>query len=132
MDKTLIINKIKEYYNFKSDSEFARHLEISSQVLSNWKSRNTFDPALIYTKCLDINAEWLLTGKGEMLKSTYKSVDMVNEVQAMYAKEEKTIEALKSDISYKNIIIAGLERENKLLWKLVDSDDSSNEKKQIG
>lgn len=69
MDKTLIINKIKEHYKFKSDSEFARYLDITPQVLSNWKTRNTFDPSLVYTKCLDINPEWLLTGKGEMLRN---------------------------------------------------------------
>jgi ribosomal protein S8E len=68
IDKTLIINKIKERYKFKSDTEFARHLDITPQVLSNWKTRNTFDPSLVYTKCLDINPEWLLTGKGEMLR----------------------------------------------------------------
>lgn len=69
MDKTLMINQIIEYYKFSSDAEFARHLGIRPQVLSNWKNRSTFDPELIYTKCLDINPEWLLTGKGEMLRS---------------------------------------------------------------
>lgn len=68
MDKSLIINRIKEHYGFKSDSEFARYLEISAQVLSNWKARNTYDALLIYTKCVEINPEWLLTGKGNMLK----------------------------------------------------------------
>jgi repressor LexA len=74
MDKTLIIKEIKEHYNFKKDSELAKHLGISSQVLTNWKSRNTYDAELIYTKCLEINPEWLLTGKGDMLK---KDKDLV-------------------------------------------------------
>jgi hypothetical protein len=68
MDKLLIINEIIKYYGYKKDSEFANRLGISSQVLTNWKSRNTYDAELIYTKCLDINPEWLLTGKGSMLK----------------------------------------------------------------
>lgn len=68
MDKSLIINDIKKHYNFEKDSDFAKFLGISSQVLSNWKSRNTYDAEHIYTKCLEINPEWLLTGKGEMLK----------------------------------------------------------------
>lgn len=68
MDKTLILNKIKEFKNFKSDAEFARYLEIPPQNLSKWKRRNTYDTELIYTKCTDLNPEWLLTGKGEMLK----------------------------------------------------------------
>ncbi|MDO4224760.1 MAG: hypothetical protein Q4C75_02585, partial [Bergeyella zoohelcum] len=52
-----------------SDAEFARFLEIPAQNLSKWKARNTYDIELIYTKCPEINPEWLLTGQGEMLKN---------------------------------------------------------------
>ena len=69
MDKTLILNKIKEYKNFKSDADFARFLEIPAQNLSKWKARNTYDIEILYTKCTELNPEWLLTGEGEMLKS---------------------------------------------------------------
>ena len=69
MDKSLILNKIKSYLNLKSDTELANFLGIKPQVLSNWRARNTFDTELIYTKCVDIDANWLLTGEGEMLKS---------------------------------------------------------------
>jgi repressor LexA len=72
MDKSLILNKIKKHYSFKSDSEFAKFLGITPQVLSNWKSRNTFDVELIYTKCLVFNSEWLLTGEEPMLKNPRK------------------------------------------------------------
>ena len=70
MDKSLILNKIKSYLNLKSDTELANFLGIKPQVLSNWRARNTFDTELIYTKCVDIDANWLLTGEGEMLKSS--------------------------------------------------------------
>lgn len=69
MDKTLIINRIKKHYGFNKDSDFANYLGISPQVLSNWKSRNTYDAELIYTKCVEVAPEWLLTGKGEMIKT---------------------------------------------------------------
>lgn len=68
MDKTLILNKIREYKNFKSDADFARFLEIPAQNLSKWKARNTFDIEILYTKCTELNPEWLLTGEGNMLK----------------------------------------------------------------
>ena len=61
-DNSLILNKIKEYYNIKKDADFARFPGISPQLLSNWHARNTLDVALLYTKCLDLNPEWLLTG----------------------------------------------------------------------
>ncbi|MGJ5643243.1 LexA family transcriptional regulator [Formosa sp. S-31] len=75
MDKTLIINKIIEHYNFKSDADFARFLGIRPQTLSNWKSRNTYDAELLYTKCVNINPEWLLTGEGELLKTEENSLN---------------------------------------------------------
>ncbi|MFE3849122.1 helix-turn-helix domain-containing protein [Flavobacterium sp. LB3P45] len=68
MDKTLMLNMLQNYYGLNKDIDFASLLGISSQVLSNWKKRNTFDAELIYTKCLNINPEWLLTGNGDMFK----------------------------------------------------------------
>lgn len=68
VDKSLILREIKSYYGFKSNSEFARYLGIAPQVLSNWIARNTYDAELIYTKCEEISASYLLTGKGEMLR----------------------------------------------------------------
>lgn len=73
MDKALIIKKIRDHYRFRSDSEFARHLGIKPQVLSNWKKRNTYDAALLYTKCLSISPAWLLTGEGPMLREGVES-----------------------------------------------------------
>lgn len=66
MDKTMMLNMLQSYYGLNKDVDFANTLGISSQVLSNWKKRNTFDAELIYTKCLNINPEWLLTGIGNM------------------------------------------------------------------
>ena len=49
--------------------DFASMLGITAQAISTWLSRNTFDLDLVFTKCEGISPEWLLTGKGEMLKS---------------------------------------------------------------
>ncbi|MXP06011.1 hypothetical protein G8C41_08210 [Apibacter sp. B3706] len=68
MDKTIILNEIKKYYGFTKDSQLVKHLGITSQILYNWKRRNSFNIKLIYTKCEIFNYEWLLTGKGPMLK----------------------------------------------------------------
>lgn len=133
-DKSIIKQNILKYLDFigVSQYKFYKKTGITRGVLAqnNGMSEENITRFLDHYK--NINTEWLLSGKGEMLKSIYRNVDMVNETQARYDKEEKIIEALKTEISYKDIIIAGLERENKLLWKLVDGDDTSNGKKQIG
>lgn len=64
-----MLDVIKRHLNMNKNSEFARFLGISSQAVSNWYSRNTFDAELLYTKCDFINPDWLLTGRGSMLKS---------------------------------------------------------------
>ncbi|GEM55279.1 hypothetical protein B0A58_07255 [Flavobacterium branchiophilum NBRC 15030 = ATCC 35035] len=69
MSKTNILQAIQDYYFFKKDSQFANFLGVTPQVLSNWKSRGTFDINIIYTKCVDFSLEWLVTGQGEMLKT---------------------------------------------------------------
>lgn len=61
-DKTLILNRIKLYYGFKSDADFARFLGIKPNSLSNWYKRNTIDYDLVFSKCEDLNIEWLLSG----------------------------------------------------------------------
>lgn len=63
-----MLQEIKNHFGFKKDVDFANFLGVSSQTLTNWSARNNFDTELIYTKCVEINPEWLLTGKGSMLK----------------------------------------------------------------
>ncbi len=107
MDKTLILNKIKEYKNFKSDAEFARFLEIPPQNLSKWKGRNTYDIEIIYTKCTEINPEWLLTGQGEMLKQEVTKSEVVNiDYKEKYYKALEDKENLYKDKEalYKQVI----------------------------
>ena len=64
-----MLDALKECLNMPKNKDLAEYLGITSQAVSNWYSRNTFDTELIYTKCDFLNPEWLLTGKGEMLKT---------------------------------------------------------------
>lgn len=92
MDKSLILNKIKEHYAIVRDADFARFLGIKPQTLASWHTRNTFDIELLYSKCVDIDANWLLSGEGNMLKNNLsittqevpsfrKTIDPVHELQ---------------------------------------------------
>ena len=69
MDKSLIIKELIKYYGEGKNIEFAKKLGIKPQTINTWVARNTFDIELIFAKCERINANWLLSGKGEMLRS---------------------------------------------------------------
>jgi len=79
-----MLDRIKEHYNFKKDSAFAEFLGIKPQVLSNWKSRNSFDAELVYSKCPEINPSWLLCGKEPMINHSTAGEQLVNEAHTPY------------------------------------------------
>lgn len=64
LDKKLIISRIKSAYNLKSDTELADFLGIPPTTLSSWKARNSIDLDKLYAKCVDINWDYLITGRG--------------------------------------------------------------------
>lgn len=74
IDKKQILKDLIAYYGFKSDTEFANFLEISVQTLSSWKTRNTFDIDLLYAKCINVDGNFLLTGKGNIEKRNIKNM----------------------------------------------------------
>ncbi|MDX1350238.1 MAG: S24 family peptidase [Putridiphycobacter sp.] len=67
MDSTTILDRIKEVYGFKTNSQFANFLDVKPTTISSWYARNTFDAGLIYAKCKDIDGNFLFTGKGDVL-----------------------------------------------------------------
>ncbi|UWY28840.1 helix-turn-helix domain-containing protein [Flavobacterium sp. TR2] len=93
MDKSLILNRLKNIKNFATDTELANFLNISRSTLSNWYARNSIDYDLLFSKCennVDIN--WLLTGNGynvknesnvlaEPIESSRKTKDPIYELQ---------------------------------------------------
>lgn len=63
-----ILNRLKEAYNIQKDIELANLLGISKSTLSNWVSRDSLDYDKVFSKCEHINIDWLLTGRGSMLR----------------------------------------------------------------
>ena len=98
MDKSLIINKIIEAKKFKSDADFARFLGISSQSLSKWKARNTYDIELLYTKCPDLNPDWLFTGEGSIFRNELQQEEVPTN-------ENELITLLREKVKDKEMII---------------------------
>ena len=58
------------HYTSGNKAKFATLLGVSAQTISAWGARNTFDSELIYTKCVGLSSEWLLTGDGAMLRDS--------------------------------------------------------------
>lgn len=103
MNKALILNRIiNELFN-GSKSDFARKLDVKPQTISSWIARNTFDIELIFAKCDNLSAEFLLTGEGSMLKTSEKGVETASE-----SGSNGTIEALKGIIKEQATEIATL------------------------
>lgn len=67
-----IIERLKIGLELSSDNALADTLGVSKTTLSNWKSRNSLDFPLVFSLCEHISLEWLLTGKGNMLKEEEK------------------------------------------------------------
>lgn len=117
----MILNKIKEYYNFKTNTEFANFLGIPPTTLSSWYSRNTMDYHLIYAKCKDIDANWLLTGEGEMLRQGVGGAAPAarppeapaQELEALRREVQllrKLVDTLEATVAAKDTIIGQLQR----------------------
>ncbi len=70
MDKKNRLQSIIDYYSHGKPSVFAGFLGVAPSTISSWLSRDTLDYDLVFAKCENISPEWLLTGKGEMLKNS--------------------------------------------------------------
>ena len=66
--KADILGRLKLASNSTSDADLARFLGIATATLSNWKSRGSLDYDLVFSKCEQLNLDWLLTGRGNMEK----------------------------------------------------------------
>lgn len=56
-----------EYYSAGDNGKFAEKIGIAPQTLSTWKARSKIDYEVVYSSCEGLDANWLLTGKGDML-----------------------------------------------------------------
>jgi hypothetical protein len=91
----LIIERLSTYFKVDTNTALAQKLGVSATTLSNWKSRNTIDYELIFTKCEGIDLNWLLLGKGKMHQSNYD-----------YSDKNSPPGVAEDPLSYKEIIRA--------------------------
>ena len=74
MTKQDILESIINYYSGGNKSKFASMIGVKPQTINTWLLRGTFDIELIYSKCEHLSGDWLLSGEGEMLRSTNEAI----------------------------------------------------------
>lgn len=87
INKIAVIQRIKDALKISSDAELANILGIKRSTLSNWKARNTIDFDVVFSKCESINADWLLTGRGPMLRDDAPS----DEVRRQHIEQDSNV-----------------------------------------
>ncbi|HBX45525.1 helix-turn-helix domain-containing protein [Limibacterium fermenti] len=114
INKSQILDRLKEAYNLAGNSELARFLGVAPNTITNWYKRNSIDYDLVFTKCVDIDLTWLITGKESKLAKEKTS-------SLLFPENTKTNETTKElinkicDLSAENAI---LKKENEELREL--------------
>lgn len=67
MNKNDRLQALIDYYSNGAKTEFAKKLGIAPSTLSSWIKRETLDYDLLFAKCENVNTEWLLSGKGDIV-----------------------------------------------------------------
>lgn len=68
----IVLEKLREFYGFKTFGKLANFLGVKQNTLSSWISRDSLDEDLIFRKCEGISYDWIRTGEGEMLLPSVK------------------------------------------------------------
>ena len=89
-----MVEALISYYSSGNKAQFAKRLDIKPQTINTWISRGTFDAELIYSKCEDVSGDWLLSGEGEMLRTSRHAVSYPAADKRMIESQQETIERL--------------------------------------
>lgn len=134
LDKTLILNRIKAYYKFKKDIEFASFLGIASNTLGNWHSRNTMNFDRVFTKCERLNPNWIINGVGRPNKdydNLQESITSeVEDLEQDYRLKNfgKETERLTKLVSLQEETIAAQAKTIAVMERLIDRDSTPSSK----
>ena len=89
-----ILQCIKDYKGFKTNTALAEFLGVKNTALSNWIARGTLDEALIMAKIPEVRAEFLRTGELPMTEQD----DLINALLRRIEVLEKKIEQMEKQL----------------------------------
>lgn len=78
---------------------FAKLIGVAPSTISSWLSRGSIDYDLLFAKCERLSAQWLLTGKGDMIETTSHPNTMGD------SPSNEVVEYLQSQINAKDLTI---------------------------
>ena len=87
MKKKERLEALIAHYSDGKPTRFAKHIGVAPSTISTWIARDTFDYDLLFAKCEMISPEWLLTGKGPMLKPTIQEPQVTTQPSTPTAKD---------------------------------------------
>ncbi len=87
MTKKERLEALIAHYSDGKPTRFAKHIGVAPSTISTWIARDTFDYDLLFAKCEMISPEWLLTGKGSMLKPTIQEPQVTTQPGTPTAKD---------------------------------------------
>jgi hypothetical protein len=111
--KSDVLERIKVAKKLPTDAQLSHFLGVKPNTISTWKARNSIDIDIVFAKCEDLNMDWLLTGKGAMLRevSADKPPAAPAAAPATMPEQVPAVAALKEIISEQASAIAALNRE---------------------
>ena len=123
IDKTLILNRIKSYYNFRHKSQLARFLGIETNTISNWYTRNMINYELVLTKCEELNPNWIINGTGRPTKDydnlEENSPSIIEEIGEYNVQQNDEIEQLRKVITAQEKTIVAQAKTIEVMERLI-------------
>lgn len=87
-----MLEQLINYYTDGNKTRFAEQIGVKPQTINSWLTRNSYDAELIYSKCVNVSADWLLSGEGSMIKNevahTISDDDMKEELIKLRAEND--------------------------------------------
>jgi hypothetical protein len=124
IDKSLILNRIKSHYKFKSDVQLAKFLGIAGTTLSNWYARDTINYDLVFTKCGELNPNWIVFGEGRPTKGYPNPEDTFSTTEEAFEKiatsKDVEIARLRELLASHEATIAAQAKAIEMMQKVID------------
>ena len=117
MNKKERLEAIIGHYCDGKPSLFAKFLGVAPSTISSWLSRDTMDYDLLFAKCENLSADWLLTGNGNMMTASPKK-ESRKKVPTVPPPEDKTPDNLSDTIMQ---LVATISRQAEEIGRLKET-----------